>query len=120
MDKLPVSRLPTIRESESYSSFVLEEDWEPPAASSSSSREAQFVYQVRGQVANPLKLSLCRSQYEQLLDSIKNLSVEAEEEQPPQPEEEQQRLPSRKTSVESTSGSTSASPYEGSFEVRTS
>ncbi len=125
VDKLLVSRLPTIRESESYHSFELDDLDEDLLGRPAARGEAEVVYQVRGQVANPLKLSLCRAQYEQLLDSVKSLSVEADDEEAAAartsaaPAAEQQQTASRKTSVDSNAaGSSAPSCYEGSFEVR--
>ena len=65
------------RESDSYHSFVMDD---LDAKIGSGLGETWTSYQIKSKVTNPVKLSLHRSQYEQILDSLKNISPRQESE----------------------------------------
>ena len=101
-----------VKESSSYNSFMfgdldvnLTEDF---------SKSSNLI-QIQGKVVNPLKLSLLRSQYEQILDSVKSI-IEHESEH-----NEDLSSKSRKASFKDASLDASANeevtPVEGSFEI---
>ena len=71
-----------------------------------------LAYDLRGQVMNPLKVSVCRSQYEQFMDSMGNLTSES------QVEEEVTSNPTNENAInEATEKTHTSTTVEGSFGV---
>ena len=74
LDLVTRKGLASIRESESYNSFMmddLDQLEQLDQASGSTLQPSEKCYQFRGKVMNPLKLSLYRGQYELLMESLK-------------------------------------------------
>ncbi len=112
VNRLNMPKLPVIRESMSFQSFSIDGG---DLVCRDEDGEDHIVYQIHGEVANPLKLSLSRHQYEQLLDSLKYLSAD----QTVNSWQEEQQQPSRKASVHQQNTSDPSPSIEVYFGVPT-
>ena len=98
-----------VKESESFNSFLFEES---QTILNNENISNENLYQVQGKVVHPLKLSLFRNQYEQLLDSVKYMTTSLNDKA-----QFERQLPSRKVSEPAAPEKSPFVPLEGSFEV---